>query len=159
MLTREFVQALPKAELHLHLEGAVPWAMVRAQAADLPSQPPWWADGFRFTDFTEFRGAVQTCMGCLVDAPAYGAAAGAIFRDLVAQNVRYVSIQTGVGRGGGYRPHLAADVFQKSFGLAKRPVPLDVGKVATQMVWPLRYDRDPRHVWLRQQIKAVYREF
>ncbi|MGN6572258.1 MAG: LysR family transcriptional regulator [Pseudolabrys sp.] len=54
---------------------------------------------------------------------------------------------------------LAADVFQKAFGLAKRPVPLDVGKVATQMVWPLRYDRDPRHVWLRQQIKAVYREF
>src|SRR3569833_552850 len=32
---------------------------------------------------------------------------------------------------------LAADVFQKSFGLAKRPVPLDVGKIATQMVWPL----------------------
>jgi len=27
------------------------------------------------------------------------------------------------------------------------------------MVWPLRYDRDPRHLWLRQQIKAVYREF
>jgi DNA-binding transcriptional LysR family regulator len=54
---------------------------------------------------------------------------------------------------------LAADAFQKSFGLAKRPVPLDVGKIATQMVWPLRYDRDPRHLWLRQQIKAVYREF
>ena len=98
MLTREFVQALPKAELHLHLEGAVPWAMVRAQAADLPSQPPWWADGFRFTDFTEFRGAVLTCMGCLVDAPAYGAAAGAIFRDLVAQNVRYVEISFDIVR-------------------------------------------------------------
>jgi DNA-binding transcriptional LysR family regulator len=54
---------------------------------------------------------------------------------------------------------LAADVFQKSFGLTKRPVPLEIGKIATQMVWPLRYDRDPRHVWLRQQIKAVYREF
>jgi LysR family transcriptional regulator, mexEF-oprN operon transcriptional activator len=54
---------------------------------------------------------------------------------------------------------LAADVFQKSFGMTKRPVPLDVGKIATQMLWPLRYDRDPRHLWLRQQIKAVYREF
>jgi len=54
---------------------------------------------------------------------------------------------------------LAADVFQKSFGLTKRPVPLEIGKIATQMVWPLRYDRDPRHLWLRQQIKAVYREF
>ena len=54
---------------------------------------------------------------------------------------------------------LAADVFQKSFGLAQRPVPLDVGKIATQMMWPLRYDRDPRHLWLRRQIAAVYREF
>lgn len=54
---------------------------------------------------------------------------------------------------------LAADAFQRSFGLAKRPVPLEIGKIATQMVWPLRYDRDPRHVWLRQQIKVVYREF
>jgi len=98
MLTREFVQALPKAELHLHLEGAVPWVMVRAHAADLPSRPPWWADGFRFTDFAEFRGAVQTCMGCLVDAPAYGAVAAAIFRDLVAQNVRYVEISFDIVR-------------------------------------------------------------
>jgi LysR family transcriptional regulator, mexEF-oprN operon transcriptional activator len=54
---------------------------------------------------------------------------------------------------------LAADAFQRSFGMTKRPVPLDVGKIVTQMMWPLRYERDPRHLWLRQQIKAVYREF
>ncbi|MGB8507530.1 MAG: DUF3857 and transglutaminase domain-containing protein [Pyrinomonadaceae bacterium] len=35
------------------------------------------------------------------------------------QNVRYISIQTGVGRGGGYRPHLATDVFAKSYGDCK----------------------------------------
>jgi hypothetical protein len=35
------------------------------------------------------------------------------------QNVRYVSIQTGVGRGGGYRPHAAAEVFAKSYGDCK----------------------------------------
>lgn len=52
---------------------------------------------------------------------------------------------------------LAADVFQKSFGLAKRPVPLDVGTIATDMIWHLRYDRDRKHAWLRQQIKAIYR--
>jgi adenine deaminase len=93
MLTREFVAALPKAELHLHLEGAVPWAMVRAHAAEgVPDLPPWSADGFRFDDFMQFRSAVQVCMGCLVDARAYGAVAGAIFRDLAAQNVRYVEL-------------------------------------------------------------------
>jgi hypothetical protein len=84
MLTRDFVRALPKAELHAN--------------DDLPAPPPWTAAGFRFGDFTQFRGAVQTCMGCLLDAPVYGVAAGAIFRDLSAQNVRYVEISFDIGR-------------------------------------------------------------
>jgi len=33
--------------------------------------------------------------------------------------VNYVSIQTGLGRGGGYRPHAATDVFAKSYGDCK----------------------------------------
>ena len=98
MLTREFVRALPKAELHLHLEGAVPWAMARAHAGELPVRPPWSADDFRFDDFMEFRGAVQVCMGCLVDAAAYGAVTAAIFRDLQAQNARYVEISFDIVR-------------------------------------------------------------
>jgi DNA-binding transcriptional LysR family regulator len=52
---------------------------------------------------------------------------------------------------------LAADVFQKSFKLAKRPLPIDVGGIATDMVWHVRYDRDRKHAWLRDQIRAVYR--
>lgn len=35
------------------------------------------------------------------------------------QNIRYISIQTGVGRGGGYRPHSAVEVFAKSYGDCK----------------------------------------
>ncbi len=35
------------------------------------------------------------------------------------QGVNYVSIQTGIGRGGGYRPHAATDVFAKSYGDCK----------------------------------------
>jgi len=54
---------------------------------------------------------------------------------------------------------LAADVFEKSFPLMKRPVPLDIGKVATNMVWHSRNDKDPKHAWLRREIKAVYRDF
>jgi DNA-binding transcriptional LysR family regulator len=53
---------------------------------------------------------------------------------------------------------LAADVFQKSFKLIKRPVPIDVGKITTNMVWHFRYDRDRKHVWLREQIKAIHRD-
>lgn len=54
---------------------------------------------------------------------------------------------------------LAAEVFQKSFKLARRPVPLDVGKIATNMVWHARNERDRKHIWLRRQIKAVYQSF
>jgi len=35
------------------------------------------------------------------------------------QHVRYVAIQTGLGRGGGYQPHPAADVFAKNYGDCK----------------------------------------
>jgi hypothetical protein len=35
------------------------------------------------------------------------------------QGVRYVSIQTGLGRGGGYKPHPADEVFAKSYGDCK----------------------------------------
>lgn len=51
---------------------------------------------------------------------------------------------------------LASDVFEKTFNLAKRPVPIDVGKISTNMVWQMRNDRDQKHAWLRDQIKAVY---
>jgi DNA-binding transcriptional LysR family regulator len=53
---------------------------------------------------------------------------------------------------------LASDVFEKSFNLAKRPVPIDVGKISTNMVWQMRNDKDPKHVWLRNQVKAVYQK-
>jgi hypothetical protein len=48
-------------------------------------------------------------------------------------------------------------VFEKVFGLAKRPVPADVGQIVTEMVWNARFDRDEKQRWLRKQIKAVYR--
>jgi DNA-binding transcriptional LysR family regulator len=52
---------------------------------------------------------------------------------------------------------LAAEVFRKSFALVRRPVPVDVGSIATDMVWHVRYDRDRKHAWLRQQVKAIYK--
>ena len=35
------------------------------------------------------------------------------------QSINYISIQTGLGRGGGYRPHSAVEVFAKSYGDCK----------------------------------------
>jgi Domain of Unknown Function with PDB structure (DUF3857)/Transglutaminase-like superfamily len=36
-----------------------------------------------------------------------------------AQSVNYISIQIDIGRGGGYRPHSATDVFNKNYGDCK----------------------------------------
>jgi hypothetical protein len=36
-----------------------------------------------------------------------------------AQSINYISIQTGIGRGGGYRPHSAIEVFAKAYGDCK----------------------------------------
>ena len=35
------------------------------------------------------------------------------------QNIQYISIQTGLGRGGGYKPHASNEVFAKSYGDCK----------------------------------------
>ena len=40
------------------------------------------------------------------------------------QSIQYVSIQTGLGRGGGYRPHTSADVLSKAYGDCKDKVNL-----------------------------------
>jgi hypothetical protein len=61
-----------------------------------------------------------------LSAKAHSLAAGAVTQidqikaiGAFVQGIRYVSIQTGVGRGGGYKPHAAAQVFAKSYGDCK----------------------------------------
>lgn len=53
---------------------------------------------------------------------------------------------------------LASSVFERSFGLVKRPVPLDVGTITTSMVWHIRNERDAKHAWFRAQIRDIYRD-
>lgn len=91
---RDFILALPKAELHLHIEGAVPWQIVRAGGDKLlPEVPPWWAKEFRFDDFGHFGQEMRSCWHhVLKDVEAYHNVAKQIFEDLVLQNVRYVEI-------------------------------------------------------------------
>ena len=94
MGTLEFLRALPKAELHLHIEGAVPWALVRAASPEpLPERPEWWTDGFTFGSFDHFRDAAGVIpRRYLTTVDRYGSGATAIFAALVAQNVRYVEL-------------------------------------------------------------------
>jgi hypothetical protein len=58
-----FIQALPKGELHLHIEGAVNWALVRQCVPDpLPETPDWWCADFRFPDFIDFGQSMRTAI-------------------------------------------------------------------------------------------------
>jgi hypothetical protein len=47
------------------------------------------------------------------------------------QQVQYISVQTGLGRGGGYRPHAAADVLVKNYGDCKDKANLMKALLAT----------------------------
>lgn len=99
MLTIEqFIRKLPKAEVHLHLEGAIPWSMVREQAAeDLPENPDWQHPDYRFTDFTDFSTLIyQGNIYVLTSVADYQAVARHYFHTLVAENVRYVEVSIGV---------------------------------------------------------------
>ena len=95
----EVVAAMPKAELHLHLEGAVPWAMVRQWSpASVPECPPWWDACHRFGSFGDFLAAMRTgWKGVLTTTERVAQAAAGLFAGLAAQNVRYVELSFGLG--------------------------------------------------------------
>jgi adenosine deaminase len=128
MSARAFVEALPKAELHVHLEGAVPWRLVRALAAEpLPARPASWDDRFTFEDFDDLRAACRPALRhCLVSPEGYGRGAGALLEDLGAQNVRYVELsfdgERVLGRGLGVADVVAAIKAAAPPGLIVRVV-------------------------------------
>jgi uncharacterized protein DUF3857/transglutaminase superfamily protein len=65
------------------------------------------------------------------------------------QNVNYISIQIGTGRGGGYRPHAAADVFNKNYGDCKDKANLMRALLKSLKIeaYPVSiYSGDPRYV-------------
>jgi len=65
------------------------------------------------------------------------------------QNIQYISIQTGLGRGGGYRPHSSTEVFAKSYGDCKDKANLmrAMLKVVGISSFPVSiYSGDPEYV-------------
>ncbi|MEP0892148.1 MULTISPECIES: adenosine deaminase family protein [unclassified Leptolyngbya] len=89
---------MPKAELHLHLEGAPRWASVREAhqrhyGAELPELPPWYAPNFRFTHFGEFQSLFQRYIHPWLQTPlGYAEIIHDVVDSLVEQNIRYAEI-------------------------------------------------------------------
>ena len=65
------------------------------------------------------------------------------------QNIKYISVQTGLGRGGGYQPHPASFVFEKNYGDCKDKANLMRAMLRAVSItsYPvLIYSGDPRYV-------------
>lgn len=87
-----FIQALPKTETHLHIEGALPYELLHAWKPDV--YPPTLfthAPDHRFESFPKFDEVLLGhALPWFVSAERYHEAAKAVFARHVAQNVRYV---------------------------------------------------------------------
>jgi adenosine deaminase len=88
----EFVQALPKTETHLHIEGALPYELLTAwKPEQYPANPRFRQPDFRFASFTEFNDILLAhALPWFTSAERYHTAAKATFAKHVAGNVQYV---------------------------------------------------------------------
>jgi adenosine deaminase len=89
-----WVRALPKAETHLHLEGATPVELLAAASGSTVSAttaPAWWHPDFRYTSFDQFEALyVSGVMPFYNSAQRYHDAAKAVLATCVEQGCRYV---------------------------------------------------------------------
>lgn len=89
---RDFIQALPKTETHLHLEGALPYELLTSwDPEQWPPDPVFRSRSYRYSTFPDFeRILLDHALPWFKSAEKYHEAARAIFAKHVAQNVRYV---------------------------------------------------------------------
>ena len=91
----DWCRRLPKIELHLHLEGAIPldalWELVRKYGEDAGlGGPAGLAERFRYRDFAHFIDVWVWKNRFLREYDDFTLVAEAVARDLAAQRIRYV---------------------------------------------------------------------
>lgn len=87
-----FIDALPKTEVHLHLDGALNQALLRSiDPVRYAGVPPFWAPDFRYDSFLHFLEIVHADASPWLTTPdRYFLTAQAMLAECAAQNVRYV---------------------------------------------------------------------
>jgi aminodeoxyfutalosine deaminase len=96
----EFIRLLPKAELHLHLEGAILPATLVEFSARHDARPLTLAEAealYRFTDFTGFLDAFKAVTARLIVPEDYELAAWRMMEHLAAQGVVHAEVYIAVG--------------------------------------------------------------
>lgn len=95
-VTRDFIRALPKAELHLHLEGSLaPETLAELDPDIQPAEARARYAGCR--DFAGFIEAFKWAVGFLRRPEDYALAARRLFERLAAENVRYAEVTLAAG--------------------------------------------------------------
>ncbi len=95
MVGPSWFDRVPKLELHLHLEGAIPhaalWELIQKYGGD-PSVPDFDAleRRFRYRDFTHFLETWSWKNGFLREYDDFSFIAEEVARDLASQNIHYV---------------------------------------------------------------------
>jgi adenosine deaminase/aminodeoxyfutalosine deaminase len=100
MEIQDFIRRLPKAELHLHLEGTIAPATLVELSARHDTVPLTHHDAealYRFTDFTEFIESFKAVTRRLRDPEDYELAAWRMMEHLAAQGIVHAEVYISVG--------------------------------------------------------------
>jgi len=97
---QDFIRRLPKAELHLHLEGTITPATLAELSQRHDAHPISLAEAealYQFTDFTGFINAFKAVTHQLIHADDYELAAWRMLQALAAQGVVHAEVFISVG--------------------------------------------------------------
>ena len=117
-----FIHRLPKAELHLHLEGAILPATLVELSAHHDTRPLKLAEAkalYQFTDFTGFLNAFKAVSAQLIGPEDYELAAWRMMEHLAAQGVVHAEVYIAVGVIYHWRDHDSA-AFEPIFAGLER---------------------------------------
>lgn len=97
---QDFIRRLPKAELHLHLEGTITPATFQQLSARHDAHPLTLAEAeaiYRFSDFTGFMEGYKAVTRRLVTPEDYELTAWHMMRQLAAQGIVHAEVYISVG--------------------------------------------------------------
>ena len=118
----DFIRRLPKAELHLHLEGAILPSTLVELSVRHDSQPLTLTEAealYQFTDFTDFLNAFKAVTGQLLGPEDYELAAWRMMEHLAAQGVVHAEVYISVGVIYRWRDHDPAAIDPIFAGLER----------------------------------------
>ena len=94
-----FIEALPKTETHLHIEGAIPWEIFQHRfPKEFQEVPEFRHPEFRYDNFSHFENIlIDHALKIIKEAADYAQIAQKVFDQHLRQNVRYVELSFHAG--------------------------------------------------------------